>query len=354
MSNSSPLRVGVVGCGLISTAHLTAWAQCQGAQVVAVCDSRRDRAQARAAEFGIAAFHDSPEAMIAAESLAAIDIVTPRETHADLIRLASRHSIHALCETPLCPTYAEAQALLREVGESVRVMVNENWRYRAYFRQIAQWLQEGKLGTIVQARIALWRSNMLPQENGQITSLVRQPFLAREERVIIAESLTHELDVARSLFGEMEVIACTTGKASSHIVGEDSATIMLRTAYGLTVVVDGVMTAAGYEVRAPDRVEIAGTRCSVLLENGVLRLLGAEQETHTYDETVVRQECFNSSIQHFVDRIRAGGSFWTSAQDQLGTLRLMENAYELADGAPTLLPTRLPPIAPPLITGLRG
>ena len=76
--------------------------------------------------------------------------------------------IHALSEKPLCPTYAEARALVDEVGGAIRVMVNENWRYRAYFRQIAEWLQAGKLGTVTLARLALWRSSMLPRaEDGR-------------------------------------------------------------------------------------------------------------------------------------------------------------------------------------------
>jgi len=45
-------------------------------------------------------------------------------------------------------------------------------------------------------------------EDGKIHSLARQPFLAREDHVLIAESLIHEIDVVRALFGEVEVLAC--------------------------------------------------------------------------------------------------------------------------------------------------
>ena len=77
-------------------------------------------------------------------------------------------------------------------------MVNENWRYRAYFRKIAEWLAAGRLGIVTQVRLALWRSSMLPRvEDGRIHSLTRQPFLAKEARVLIAESLIHEIDGMR-------------------------------------------------------------------------------------------------------------------------------------------------------------
>ena len=351
---TSALRIGVLGCGMISADHFAAWSRCQGAQVVAVCDPMLERAQSRAREFGIPSAYTSPESMFASEELDAVDIITPRETHADMIRLAARHGLHALCEKPLCPTFAEAAALMEDVGTSVRVMVNENWRYRAYFRRIAEWLASGRLGTVTQARIALWRSNMLPrEEDGRVHSLTRQPFLAREERVLIAESLIHEIDVVRALFGDVEVLACATARACDAIVGEDSATLLLRTTQGVPVTVDGVMTAAGHDRRAPDRLEIAGTRCSVVLEDAVLRLIGAEEETHRYDEAEVRQGCFDASIQHFVDQLRSGGPFWTSGQDQLGGLQVMDEAYRMA-GAPRPLAAASPPVAPPQITGIEA
>lgn len=347
------LRVGLLGCGMISANHLAAWARCQGAEVVAVCDPALERARGRAAEFGIAACYDNPKEMLVAEHLDLVDIVTPRETHADMIRLAARHRVHAISEKPLCPTYAEAIGLLDEIGDGIRVMVNENWRYRAYFRQIAQWLAAGTLGTVTQVRLGLWRSSMLPRsDDGRIHALTRQPFLARERRVLIAESLIHEIDVVRALFGELEVLACSTGRACAEIVGEDSATILLRTPYGLTITIDGVMTAAGHETRAPDRMEIAGTRCSVVLEGAVLKLIGAETQTIAYDEEQVRQQCFDAAIQHFVDQVREGGPFWTSARDQLGSLRVMEDAYRAAGTLPSLGPVELPPTPAPRITGL--
>jgi predicted dehydrogenase len=346
------LRIGVLGCGMISNEHFAAWARCQGARVAAVCDPTVERAEARAAEFGVEAVFDSAEALMASGTVDAVDIVTPRETHADLVRLAARHGLHALCEKPLCPTYGEAQRLVADVAGTIRVMVNENWRYRAYFIQLAEWLRAGRLGTVTQARIALWRSSMLPRaEDGRIHSLARQPFLAREARVLIAESLIHEIDVARALFGEMDLLACCTARACDEIVGEDSATLLLRTRHGLPVTIDGVMTAAGHGARAPDRLEIAGTRCSVLLDGGTLRLFGAEEETHTYDEDQVRRDCFAASLQHFVDNLGSGAPFWTSADDQLESLRLMEDAYRHAGTPPVLAAQNLPPVPPPRVTG---
>lgn len=323
------LRIGVLGCGHISPDHLKAWAACKGADVVAICDPMVERAQKHADTFGIGEVFGDAEKMFADMDLDAVDIITPRQTHADLIRLAVRHGVHAICEKPLCPTHEEAEELVREIGPDARVMVNENWRYREYFMKIREWIQAGRLGTITQVRMALWRSNMLENADGIVPSLTRQPFLAKEDRVLISESLIHELDTMRALFGEMHVVAARLARYDTRIKGENASAILLETEAGHSIVVDGVMAAAGHPFRAPNRLEIAGSRCSVILENAELRLIGAEEETLTYDEDDIRQGCFNGSIQHFVDCLRNGQRFWTDAADQVATLKLVEDAYRL-------------------------
>lgn len=330
-------RVGILGCGQVSADHLVGWSRVRGAKVVAACDPMRARAEARASEFGIPASYDDPATMLLREKPDLVDVITPRETHAEMVRLAIAHGVAGiLCEKPLCPTLEEARVLVDEVARTkVRLMVNENWRYRQYYRRIGEWIAAGRLGTIVQYRQAMWRSNfILDTADGRYPALRRQPFMAKESRLLVAESLIHNLDVARSLLGELTVLAARMTNACEAVIGETGAMILLETTGRVPAVVEGVLTASGHDVRAGDRIEIAGTRCSVLLDNAVVRLFGAESEEHRYDEATERQGCFDTSIQHFVDGMADGAPFWTAAEDQLGTLALVEDAYRLAGDVP--------------------
>jgi predicted dehydrogenase len=117
------------------------------------------------------------------------------------------------------------------------------------------------------------------------------------------------------------------------VIGEDTAAILLEREDGLPVVVEGALAAAGYPPRAGDRLEIMGTRCSLVLEDARLRLFGAESEEIVFDEAAVRQQSFDDAFAHFVAAIRGERPFWTSASDQLHTLKLVEDAYRLG-GAP--------------------
>lgn len=313
---------------MISFDHLTAWAREARSEVVAVCDPHPARARERAETFGIARTYGAFEEMLADERLDAVDIITPRQTHAELVAQAAEHGIPVLCEKPVCPTLAEAEALVATVGGRIRVMVNENWRFRPYFRKIREWLEAGELGTVTSCRIALTRSSLLLDENGSIPTLRRQPFLARERRLVLAESLIHEIDTLRYLLGELEVVEAMLSRSSADVVGEDTAVVLMKGPAELPVVLSGTMVAAGHAYRAGDRLEIHGTRCSVLLDEARLTLRGARQETIEYDEAEARQESFDYSVSHFVSGLLTGQAFETDIRDQLQTMALLEKAYE--------------------------
>ncbi len=330
------LRVGLLGCGQVSANHVKAWSRLNDAKIVACCDPARDRALNRAVEAGGAAVYEDADEMLRREALDAIDIISPRHVHAENLQLAARYGVDALCEKPLCPTYPEAQSLLDSIAGIIRIMVNENWRFRPYYRKIGEWIAQGRLGRVVHYRVALYRSGLIPDAEGRIDAIVRMPFVANEQRYLIAESLIHEFDVARSLVGEMNVVASRVARVSPAIVGEDTASILLESKDGVSVSVAGALMAAGFSSRAGDRLEIIGTRASAVLDDAQLSLLGPEPERHVFDEEAVRQGMFDDSIKHFVACLRTGEPFWTDATDQLATLKLVDEAYALAGSARVL------------------
>src|SRR5262245_29379893 len=130
------LRVALAGAGMISRHHLIAWSRRSDAKVTAICDPDRGRAAERAAAFGIPAVHESLEALLASETVDAVDIASPRETHAPLVLLAAEHGLPVLCQKPLTPTLTEGIALVGAHAGRARLMVHENWRFRPWYRQI--------------------------------------------------------------------------------------------------------------------------------------------------------------------------------------------------------------------------
>ena len=323
------LRVAMAGAGFASGLHLAGWARVPSAELVAICDPNTDKAAARAREFGIASvFRDAAEMLDAARP-DAIDIVAPMHAHVPLCLLAATKGVHILCQKPLAPSLAEAQSVARAVDGKVRLMVHENWRFRAHYRQIKRWLDEAALGEPVSAIMQVRSSGLLANEEGVLPQLMRQPFFAQLERLLIGEVLIHHLDVLRWLFGPLRVTTARTGRHCAEVRGEDHAVILLE-GQRRWALLDSSLVVPVAPPTPTDRLEIVGTKGTVLLEGNVLRLQGRRDELITFDLAAGYGDSYAAAIAHFAAALASDTPFETGPEDNLQTLALVEDAYALA------------------------
>jgi predicted dehydrogenase len=326
---SAPIRVALAGAGMISHYHLIGWrnAGADRVKVVAVYDLDRNRAEARAREFEIPKVYDRPEAMLDDEKIDALDVASPRETHAFWVEAAAARGIDVLCQKPMTPTLVESEALARKVASKIRLMVHENWRFRPWYREIKKWIEAGEIGDIAACQMALLSSGLLPDANGKRPALVRQPFMADEPRMLIAETLIHHIDTVRWLVGPLRVVSARAARAVPEIKGESLATILMETAKGVPVTVMGTMAAPGFPSRTGDRLDLIGRKASATLETTELHLRGPKPRHERYDHDTGYQASFDGVIAHFVECLLGGAPFETDPADNIETLRLVEHAY---------------------------
>ena len=329
------LRVGLVGAGFVSRHHLIGWRALAGrADVVAIADPSAPAAQSRADEFSIPATYPDAEAMLAAGNIDALDVAAPRAAHAGLVRLAARHGIPVLCQKPLAPTLMEAEALVAEIGTRTRLMVHENWRFRAYYRDAATWLRNGAIGPVHAARLEVLTSGTLPDAEGRYPALERQPFMRTERRMLVAEVLIHHLDTLRMLLGPMAVTSSVLSRTCEAMAGEDGAVIQLRTQAGAAVQLFASFAAHGHPPGAMDRLEILGQRGAIRLDGPVLSRSGPDPAERRYDLGQTYQGSYDATLAAFVDRLADGQPFETSPEDNLETLRIVEDCYRLSPWRP--------------------
>ena len=105
-----PLRVGVVGCGVISNAYLTTAATTRDLEVVAVADLDRARADATAAQHGVRAL-DLPDLLAHDDVEWVLDLTTPA-AHEEVALAAVAHGRSVYNEKPFCATVASARHVL--------------------------------------------------------------------------------------------------------------------------------------------------------------------------------------------------------------------------------------------------
>jgi len=217
----SKLRGGVIGAGFWAKYQLAGWREFSDqVEIVAISNRTEAKAAALAAEFGIAAVYGDAAAMLDAEQLDFVDIITDVDTHGDFAGLAADRRLPTICQKPMAPSLAKAEALVAYFeARGVPLLIHENWRWQYPLRALKARLDSGVIGPVHRARITY--SNSFPVFDNQ-------PFLKELEQFILTDIGSHILDVARFLFGEAQSLYCQTSRVHADIRGEDVATVMMR------------------------------------------------------------------------------------------------------------------------------
>jgi len=329
---NAPLRIGLVGAGMVSAFHLPAWrALGAGVTLCGIADPDRVRAQACADQHGIEHVYGSFESLLRHEALDAVDLMTPPALHASQCRAAAEAGVAVLCQKPLAPTWAEARHLLQDVGGRVRWMVHENWRFRPHYRQVSRWVEDGCIGRTRAGRLHVCSSGLLPGANGRMPAIERQPMLATLPRLMIGEVLVHHLDVACWLSGVDTVQNATMVHAVQGIRGESAAMINLIDGHGTTFEVSGDMADASALPTLRDSLWLAGDRGEIRLDAEclVMEAMSGRQEIRV-DLNSGYQASYDGAIAHFANCLSTGLPFETLPEWHLHVLALAEQAYASA------------------------
>jgi len=145
-------RVGLIGCGAISSVHLASLKTARLAELTAVCDTREDRAKHAAERYGCRYYTDYKE-MLDKEDLDAVHICTPHYLHPIITVYAANHGVHVLTEKPMSIALADADRMIDACRQNhVTLGVIFQNRYNAGSVLIKKTLESGELGRILSGR----------------------------------------------------------------------------------------------------------------------------------------------------------------------------------------------------------
>ncbi len=331
------LRGALIGCGFFAANHLHAWAEVDGASIVALCDLDADRLAQTAAAFGIEKTYADASEMLRAEGVDFVDIATTTPSHRPLVELAAAAGVHTICQKPFANSMADARAMVEAATGAGRVlMVHENFRWQSALRRAQAEVASGAIGEPFWGRVSFRSAHDV---------FTAQPYLATDERFIIQDLGIHILDVARFLFGDVQSLTATTRRVNPKIRAEDVATMLLVHEGGVTSVVD-----CSYATKLPREsfpetlLEIDGTQGSLRLDAGYRLTLCNKEGSETIDVAPPLrawaerpwhniQESVLNIQQDFVACLNAKREPETSGADNLKTLALVYAAYDsAADG----------------------
>jgi predicted dehydrogenase len=237
--------------------------------LVAVCDIDRERAEAFAAEFGIAHVCDDLDQMISRGLVDLVDIVTPPLTHRKLVADAlASHTVHVICEKPLALNPVEAEAMVG-LSEAARVGTFTAFqrRYDPSLVYLRRMIADGYLGDLVLANIGVIVNWGVLKRRSQARGYRQWLDSTASGGGFIGGALPHYIDLVCHLLGEITHLVSHSGTAPTFAAAESDGE-----GADDTVVVAGTLRCGGmfnlaatWAAAQPtlERWEIVGTKRTV-------------------------------------------------------------------------------------------
>jgi myo-inositol 2-dehydrogenase/D-chiro-inositol 1-dehydrogenase len=311
------IGVAFLGVGRMGETHLRNLRSIPGVKVVVVADPNLEAAQ-RGQKLSEAelAITDVKKA-IEHPAVDAVVIVTPTNTHAELIELAAKTGKAVFSEKPIALDLGETRRVVDIVKErGIPMQLGFMRRFDPGYAKAKQRIEAGDLGKLETFR-ALSRDTYPPELK----------FLLGSGGLFVDMSV-HDLDLARFLVGEVDEVCAWGGvlidERFSKANDVDTAITLLRFRNGVL----GVMETSrrsnwGYDIRT----EVAGSLGKVVIEAPQKTpLLFARDFSSTFDHYENFPDRFELGyrleLEAFFDALKRGHQPFPGPEEGLETLRL--------------------------------
>jgi virulence factor len=304
-SDDSTVRVAVIGLGSMARAgQLPVLAMRDDVEIVGINSLTRRSMELIESQYKIAASYDSLKDLISKARPDAAFVLTPKDTHAEIVTELLQAGIHTFCEKPMATNLDDARQMTELAAEKDRIlMIGFNRRYAPVYQQAKQALgpncpdicvaQKNKPGTGYRATL---------------------------------ENMIHMVDIVRSFMGE-----CVEVKAHAQFEDlwyETTAAAMLRFELGGIAFILGNRSCGQWM----ERVELYGGNRSIVVNcPDDVTITDQEQEHRTSMTpirmgwaTVLEKMGFKGEVDHFIDCVKGGQKPLTDAPDAL-------KSHELTD-----------------------
>jgi predicted dehydrogenase len=243
-----PVRLAVIGLGMIGKKHAELAAKLDEGKLVAVCDVDENHRQT-AKDLNTNFYTDYQE-MIHREELNGVVIAVPNDLHVPVGTACAKKGLHLFVEKPITPDTTGADTLIETARKChVQLLVGHHRRFNASVVAARRIIKEGQLGKLV--GVSILYAVFKPPD------YFEGPFAWRREKgggpILI--NLIHEIDDLRYLCGEITRVHAESSSKTRNFPVEDSVSVSLRFqdgAVGTILFADCVPSLWSYEATTRD------------------------------------------------------------------------------------------------------
>jgi myo-inositol 2-dehydrogenase / D-chiro-inositol 1-dehydrogenase len=294
----SDLRIAVLGVGMMGADHIARiTGRISGAQVTVVNDYLPEKAAEVAAAVPGARVANDPFDAIAADDVDAVLLATPGTVHEKQLLACLEHRKPVLCEKPLTTEVETSLEVVRREAELEKPLIQVGFmrRFDPEYQQLKTLIDGGELGQPLVMHCVHRNPAVPPSFNSAM---------------IVKDSLVHEVDVTRFLFGEeiasVQIIRPAANPAAPAGL-KDPQIAIFQTASGRHIDVElFVTTGVAYEVRTEVVGELGSA--TIGLDVGLVRKsspgVWGGRITPGFRERFGL--AYDIEVQRWVDAVRSG------------------------------------------------
>jgi UDP-N-acetylglucosamine 3-dehydrogenase len=310
----NPLKIGVVGVGVMGSNHARVLSEMAGVELVGVVDPDHKQREFVARTLGCAEFADL-QALIAG-GIDAVTIAAPTHLHHDIALTCIARGLHVLVEKPIAPTVEEGRAIVvaaRRAG--VALMIGHVERFNPAVESIKRAIKDQDILSIAITRVG--------------------PFPPRMSNVgVVIDLAVHDIDLIR-WFTDSEIVEIQPQLSSAVAEREDIALLQFRTASGVLAHINTnwltPFKARTIHVATRDKYLIGDLLTLQVTECFGFQPDGSYSMRHL---SVGYSEPLRAELRAFVDAIRAGRAPAVSGEEGVASLevaiRCLDSRAELS------------------------
>lgn len=256
------IKFGLLGCGRIAKRHsdLLGGGHIPGAELVAVCDEVRERADAIAAKFRVPAFYDIND-FLAQKDIQAVSVLTPSGMHPAHVIAAAKAGKHIIVEKPMALRLEDADAMISACdAAAVKLFVVKQNRFNVPVIKAREALDAGRFGQLVLGTVRVrWCRDQAYYNQDKWRGTWAY------DGGVLANQASHHVDMLEWFFGDVVSVHARATTALVNIETEDTAVATLRFKNGALGIIEATTA-----IRPKD---LEGS-LSILGEKGAVEIAG--------------------------------------------------------------------------------
>lgn len=161
-----PIRLGIIGCGVIGTRHATDASKSSLVELVAVADLIEERARAIVEKFGVPSYYNGGDELLNDKRIEAVVLAMPTGVRTPMAFKALEKGKHIILEKPAASNSVEIEKMISMRGNLVVSCCSPRMSFSGHAEAAAKCVASGALGKIRVVRIrAIQPASPDPSDN---------------------------------------------------------------------------------------------------------------------------------------------------------------------------------------------